>query len=146
MPAQNAEKVMSIIAPVKRIPRDAISIERTFKQLGIDSLDGINILSELEGVFNISIPDEQAKSIHTVRQMVDGTRKLLADGLADTATHSEQNLSMCRVGITSIGVISALGLNTAEFWAALRQGRSGIAPIKSVDVSNLRFHNGAEVH
>ena len=81
MPDQITEKVMSIIASVRRIPPDAISIESTFEQLGIDSLDGINILYELEGIFNISIPDEQAKSIHTVRQMVDGIRKLVADGL-----------------------------------------------------------------
>jgi len=85
MPDQITKKVMSIIASVKRTPPDAISIESTF-ELGIDSLDGINILYELEGVFNISIPDEQAKSIHTVRQMVDGIRKLIADGLADAAS------------------------------------------------------------
>jgi 3-oxoacyl-(acyl-carrier-protein) synthase len=54
-------------------------------------------------------------------------------------------MSMRRVVITGIGVISALGLSTAEFWAALREGLSGIAPIESVDVSKLRFHNGAEV-
>ncbi|PYX14192.1 MAG: phosphopantetheine-binding protein [Acidobacteria bacterium] len=86
MPDQIAEKVISIITSVKRIPPDAISIESTFEQLGIDSLDGINVLYELEGAFNISIPDEQAKSIHTVRQMVDGIRKLIADGLADAAS------------------------------------------------------------
>jgi len=42
MPDQIAEKVISIITSVKRIPPDAISIESTFEQLGIDSLDGIN--------------------------------------------------------------------------------------------------------
>jgi acyl carrier protein len=76
MPDQIAEKVISIITSVKRIPPDAISIESTFEQLGIDSLDGINVLYELEGAFNISIPDEQAKSIHTVRQMVDACWKV----------------------------------------------------------------------
>src|SRR5260370_34957128 len=53
---------------------------------------------------------------------------------------------MRRVVVTCIGVISALGLNTAEFWAALREGRAGITPIESVDVSKLRFHNSTEVH
>jgi len=50
-----------------------------------------------------------------------------------------------RVAVTGLGVICALGHNLAEFWAALREGRSGIAPIHSVDVSKLRFQNGAEV-
>src|SRR5919109_2067649 len=52
---------------------------------------------------------------------------------------------MRRVVVTGIGVISALGLNTSEFWEALSDGRSGIRPIQSVDCSNLRFRNGAEV-
>jgi nodulation protein E len=44
-----------------------------------------------------------------------------------------------------MGAICALGRNTAEFAEALREGRSGIAPIESADRSQLRFQNGAEV-
>ena len=50
-----------------------------------------------------------------------------------------------RVAVTGLGVICALGHNTAEVWEALREGRSGIAPICAVDVSRLRFRNGAQV-
>jgi len=50
-----------------------------------------------------------------------------------------------RVVVTGIGVISALGHNCQDFWQALRQGRSGIAPLEQVDRSLLRFENGAEV-
>src|SRR5689334_7605718 len=52
---------------------------------------------------------------------------------------------MRRVAITGIGSICALGRNVAEFSESLRQGRSGIAPLESVDTSLLRFQNGAEV-
>ena len=52
---------------------------------------------------------------------------------------------MRRVAITGIGAISALGRNAAEFWCALEQGRSGIAPLETVDRTKLRFQNGAEV-
>jgi hypothetical protein len=52
---------------------------------------------------------------------------------------------MRRVAITGMGAICALGRNTAEFAEALREGRSGIAPIESTDRSQLRFQNGAEV-
>jgi nodulation protein E len=52
---------------------------------------------------------------------------------------------MRRVAITGMGAICALGRNTAEFAEALRQGRSGIAPIESTDRFQLRFQNGAEV-
>jgi nodulation protein E len=52
---------------------------------------------------------------------------------------------MRRVVITGIGAISALGRNAAEFWCALEQGRSGIAPLESPELSTLRFRSGAEV-
>jgi nodulation protein E len=52
---------------------------------------------------------------------------------------------MRRVAITGTGVICALGRNTAEFAEALRQGRCGIGPVESVDVSQLRIQNGAEL-
>src|SRR5271157_5982612 len=52
---------------------------------------------------------------------------------------------MRRVAITGVGAISALGRNAAEFGQALCQGRSGIGPIESCNVSQLRFQNGAEV-
>jgi len=49
-----------------------------------------------------------------------------------------------RVVVTGAGVLSALGSNSAECWSALCEGRSGIAPIQSVDMAGLRFQNGAE--
>jgi len=52
---------------------------------------------------------------------------------------------MRRVAITGVGAISALGRNTSEFAESLRQGRSGIGPIESTDMSQMRFQNGAEV-
>src|SRR5271169_2841891 len=52
-----------------------------------------------------------------------------------------------RVAITGLGIISPLGLNVAETWNALREGRPAIGPIKSVDGSKwgLKIQNGAEV-
>src|SRR5882672_5894392 len=52
---------------------------------------------------------------------------------------------MRRVVITGLGSISALGRNTAEFAESLRQGRCGIGPVESADMSQMRFQNGAEV-
>jgi len=50
-----------------------------------------------------------------------------------------------RVAVTGLGAISALGHDVPCFWNALVAGQPGIGPIKSVDLSNIRFHNGAEV-
>jgi nodulation protein E len=49
------------------------------------------------------------------------------------------------VVVSGIGVISSLGPSRRDFWAALREGRSGIGPLTLVDTESLGFHNGAEV-
>jgi nodulation protein E len=54
-------------------------------------------------------------------------------------------MSTRRVAVTGLGVICALGNNTSETWNAVCEGRSGIAPIRSIDVSKLRFRYGAQV-
>jgi len=53
-----------------------------------------------------------------------------------------------RVAITGLGIISPLGLNLADTWNALREGRPAIGPITSVEGSKwgLKIQNGAEVH
>ncbi len=50
-----------------------------------------------------------------------------------------------RVAITGIGVVSPLGSGHREFWSNLIQGRSGIAPITSFDVSPYPCKLAAEV-
>src|SRR5215469_6114412 len=52
-----------------------------------------------------------------------------------------------RVAITGLGVISPIGLNLADSWKSLSEGRPGIAPIESIDVSRiaLKLQNAAQV-
>jgi acyl carrier protein len=71
-------RVADVIARTQKIPADSVTIDKSFEELKIDSLDGINILFALEGEFDIDIPDEAARQIRTVREMVDGIEKLLA--------------------------------------------------------------------
>jgi 3-oxoacyl-(acyl-carrier-protein) synthase len=42
-----------------------------------------------------------------------------------------------RVAITGLGIICPLGLNVAETWEALRNGRPAIGPIQGVDYHSL---------
>jgi acyl carrier protein len=72
------ERVLRVIATTRRVPLDTIHAASTFEELGIDSLDRINILFELEGEFDIEIDDEQAKQVTTLQQMIDGIALLLA--------------------------------------------------------------------
>jgi acyl carrier protein len=72
-------KVLEIIAQQKRIPAEQVTIDSSFAELGLDSLDAVNILYELEDAFDISISDERARQIKSVREMVDGVRALVAE-------------------------------------------------------------------
>ena len=72
------QRVLRVIAVTRRVPIETVHADSTFEELGIDSLDRINILFELEGEFEIEIDDEQAKQVATLQQMIDGIKLLLA--------------------------------------------------------------------
>jgi acyl carrier protein len=71
-------RVMKVIAKTQRIPLETVTIDSTFEELKIDSLDGINLIFALESEFNVDIDDEEARSIKSVRQMAQGIAQLLA--------------------------------------------------------------------
>lgn len=78
-PATTAERVIAVIAKTQHIPEVSVAIDSTFEELKIDSLDGINIVFAIEEEFNIEIPDEAARQIRGVRDVVDGVDRLLAE-------------------------------------------------------------------
>ena len=78
-------RLTGVIAKTQHIPPDTVTIDSTFEQLKIDSLDGIKILFALETEFNVDIPDEAARQIRSVREMAEGIEKLLALKQAQSA-------------------------------------------------------------
>jgi acyl carrier protein len=75
-----ALRVISIVAATLKIDRSRINVESRFEDLGSDSLDALNILFALEEEFDITIPDDSARGITTVRQLVDSLRPFVRDG------------------------------------------------------------------
>lgn len=69
-------RVLRIIAETQRKDPAQVTIDSTFEELGIDSMDGVNIIFALENEFNINVPDEEVKNIQSVRDMVEGVRRL----------------------------------------------------------------------
>ena len=78
------DRVRKVIATSKRISEDKVTIDSAFEELGIDSMDAVEILFALENEFDINIPDEEVKTVRNVRQMVEGVGKLLAAKSAGT--------------------------------------------------------------
>jgi acyl carrier protein len=73
-----ASRVAAVIAKTQKIPLDSVTLDKTFEELKIDSLDGINLLFAVESEFDIDIPDDAARQIRSVREMVEGIEKLIA--------------------------------------------------------------------
>jgi acyl carrier protein len=78
------QRVCKTIATSKRLPEERVTIDSGFEELGIDSMDAVEILFALENEFDISIPDEEVKNVRNVRDMVRGVDKLVAAKTAST--------------------------------------------------------------
>lgn len=81
-----SKRVIAVMAATQHMPEEKITIDSTFQELGIDSLDGINILFALESEFDVNIPDDAAREIKTVREMVEGVRQLVVAKQAEAGS------------------------------------------------------------
>ncbi len=72
------QKVIELIAQKKRLPPESVTLDSTFVELGIDSLDGMDLLFTFEETFKLSIPDEVAQQMTSVRQVTEALRAALA--------------------------------------------------------------------
>ena len=78
------QRVLKVIATSKRISPETVTIDSDFTQLGIDSMDAVEILFALENEFDVSIPDDEVRNVRNVRQMCEGVEKLIAAKSAET--------------------------------------------------------------
>jgi acyl carrier protein len=85
MPETIEQRVFKVIAKNQRIPLEKVTIDSSFEDLSIDSIDSINILFDLESEFEIEINDEQARQIPQVREMVEGV--ILLVNAKEKASH-----------------------------------------------------------
>jgi len=80
-------RVIGCIAATQKLPANKVSLDSSFEDLGIDSLDGVNILFALETEFNISIPDQGVLTMKSVREVVEALEKVLPAG--GSAPHAD---------------------------------------------------------
>jgi acyl carrier protein len=71
------ERVIRVFADFKKVPPEDITMDTTFDELGFDSLDGLNLVFELEEEFGMTIPDDLVGDMKGVRQAVEGIEALL---------------------------------------------------------------------
>lgn len=66
------EKVQSLLAEHLEMEESEITMETTFEDLGVDSLDAVEIMMEMEDEFDIEIkPAEAGKSVKELVSYID---------------------------------------------------------------------------
>ena len=82
MPENVANRVVRVITKTQKLADGRVTESSTFKELGIDSLDGLNILFAIEEEFGLNVPDDAAMEFKSVPEVVAGIERLLADKTA----------------------------------------------------------------
>lgn len=80
------ERVQDILADKYSVAKESVTPESTLESLGLDSLDLIELMFEVEDAFNIRVPQEAGTALKaaTVQDIVDNIQKLVDQG---EATH-----------------------------------------------------------
>ncbi len=85
------QRVIRVFAKFKKVEPDTITPETTFEELELDSLDGLNLIFELEEEFDLMIPDDKVREMKSVKEAVEGIEFLIANPV-DTQAEIEKAL------------------------------------------------------
>ena len=78
-PETVSQRIIDIVARERRVPPETVTLDTAFRDVGFDSLDLLNVVFALEEEFKVSISDEAAVGIRTIRDAVQGIETLLAE-------------------------------------------------------------------
>ena len=72
------EKIKDLIVTKKGVEAEKVSIESSFEELGMDSLDAVELVADMEEIFNVNIPNTELQNFKTIRQAVEGLQKAIS--------------------------------------------------------------------
>ncbi|HET6980362.1 MAG TPA: acyl carrier protein [Pyrinomonadaceae bacterium] len=74
------DRVMRVIAETTHTPIEKLTLDATFEDVGLTSLDALAVVAELEEQFGIEIANEDAMALRNVRGAVECVRLLTESG------------------------------------------------------------------
>ena len=77
-----AQRIIEAVAKVAKRKPSEIRLDSSFEDLGMDSLDKVTLLFELEQMFDISIPETEVQGIQTVGDIVGRLQAFIASSSA----------------------------------------------------------------
>ena len=76
MSTELKEKLRSIVSEVSEV--DEIPDDTDFRELGIDSMMGIEIVAEIERTYKISVPESELKNMTSLTKVYELVQSKLA--------------------------------------------------------------------
>ncbi len=71
------EKIIQVITKTQNLSAGQVTLDTTFDEIGMTSLDALALIFDLEEEFGISIPNEEAMGLRNVKQATEVVRRLL---------------------------------------------------------------------
>ncbi len=63
------KEVIAIVAELAELEPSEVAEDASLEELGIDSLNGLRLVAEVEKRYNINIPDEAIGKIRTIQEV-----------------------------------------------------------------------------
>ena len=64
------KKLLDLVAEQLLLEREKVTLDSTLENLGVDSLDAVELIMVVENTFGIHIPDEESPKLDTPRKMI----------------------------------------------------------------------------
>ena len=71
------QKVRDILSEKKGVSADAISMDSSFEELELDSLDAVELIADLEEAFGVNVPNTDLQKVRSIRDAVEGLGKAM---------------------------------------------------------------------
>ena len=78
MSAEVYNRIKDLIVTKKGVDAEKINIDSSFEELGMDSLDAVELVADMEEIFNVNIPNTDLQNFKTIRQAVEGLQKAIS--------------------------------------------------------------------
>jgi acyl carrier protein len=78
MSAEVFNRIKDLIVTKKGVETEKINIDSSFEELGMDSLDAVELVADMEEIFNVNIPNTDLQNFKTIRQAVEGLQKAIS--------------------------------------------------------------------
>ena len=62
----------------KGVEAEKVNIDSSFEELGMDSLDAVELVADMEEIFNVNIPNTDLQNFKTIRQAVEGLQRAIS--------------------------------------------------------------------